>query len=347
MSFLSLVFPCAPLDSAASSVDQAFGKGIRPIPLEDGTGGVYACRALNHRFVGVFKPTDEEPAARFNPKGYTDVVRQGIPVSQMAIRECMAFLADVDNFAKVPPTALAYAKHDNFNSNNKKLGSFQTYCPHDCSAEDLGPSVFSTEQVHAIACLDIRLMNQDRHSGNLLVQRTDSQCNLIPIDHGCCLPELKYLEDMTFAWMYWPQAKVPLSSTTKAYVSSLDSFAQAKTMKHLQAPVSALVTLHVGTLVLKKCVSLGLTLFEIAQLMVRPTPSTPSPLEGLVRQLAHLDPESHIQTYLRVFEVALDKLVRRLYPSSNSPTVAHSNSSGYASYPQRKSYAKVLLSSAA
>ncbi|KAF0695235.1 Aste57867_13927 [Aphanomyces stellatus] len=348
MSSLSLVSPCdGDLRAAAVSVHEAFARGVRPVYLDDGTGGVYACRSRLNRFVGIFKPSDEEPAAPCNPKAHGDIVRPGIPVGQMAVRECMAFLADVDHVARVPPTALALAKHDSFNSTRKKLGSFQLYVPHECSAEDVGASVFAVDDVHAIACLDIRLLNQDRHTGNLLVQRRskDTTTALIPIDHGCCLPELDHLEETTFAWMTWPQARMPLTAATRAYIAALDSFAQEKTMKHLRPPPKALLTLHVGTLFLKKCAAAGLTVADMAQLLVRPVVSMPAPIEGVVGALRHL--ESHVHMYLRAFEVALDKLLRRVFPPS--ATAAASSSvvmRGYGSL-SAKSYAKVLLSSAA
>ncbi|RHY75567.1 hypothetical protein DYB34_014103 [Aphanomyces astaci] len=269
----------------------------------------------------------------------------------------MAFFADVDAFARVPPTALAFSKHEEFNSDAKKLGSFQAYCPHDCSAEDMGSSSFDVDDVHAIACLDIRLFNQDRHAGNLLVQRSTSagepsQLTLVPIDHGCCLPELEHMDETTFAWMQWPQAKLPFSAKIKAYVASLDSFAQVETMKQsIRPPAKALATLHVGTLLLKKCVAMGLTAFEMGQLLVRSSLAMPSPMECLVAQLKHLDPYSHIHLYLRVFEVALDKLVRRMFPrttnvvcADNGWTIQQPTQQEFAA---RKSYAKVLLSSAA
>ena len=47
----------------------------------------------------------------------------------------------------------------------------QVYVHHECSAEDLGPSLFSQRDVIAIAMHDIRTVNQDRHVGNILVQR--------------------------------------------------------------------------------------------------------------------------------------------------------------------------------
>ena len=75
----------------------------------------------------------------------------------------------------------------------------------DC--EERGTGTFSVEEVHKIAILDIRLANCDRNGGNILVKRCTGQqtCRwqLIPIDHGYCLPST--LADVSFEWMYWPQ----------------------------------------------------------------------------------------------------------------------------------------------
>lgn len=43
---------------------------------------------------------------------------------------------------------------------------------------------------------------------------------LIPIDHGFCLPET--LESAFFEWLHWPQAMLPFSPDELAYISSLD-----------------------------------------------------------------------------------------------------------------------------
>jgi hypothetical protein len=50
---------------------------------------------------------------------------------------------------------------------------------------------------------DLRLGNADRNGGNILVRRNSEsgQWELIPIDHGYCLPST--FEDLSFEWMYW------------------------------------------------------------------------------------------------------------------------------------------------
>ena len=81
-----------------------------------------------------------------------------------------------------------------------KVGSLQRFCPHECTAEDIGTAGFDVDQVHAIGVFDARIFNMDRNSDNLLVastkpklpagsylhaaSRKGSSRTLVPIDHG-------------------------------------------------------------------------------------------------------------------------------------------------------------------
>ena len=111
-----------------------------------------------------------------------------------------------------------------------KLGSLQAFAEHTCDANDIASSRFSADSIHRVGILDVRLLNLDRHAGNLLVAeapRGGSSAGapaplhkLVPIDHGFALPEA--LDDPYFEWQYWPQASVPFSAEVKAYVEALD-----------------------------------------------------------------------------------------------------------------------------
>ncbi|KAJ6874542.1 hypothetical protein NC652_034286 [Populus alba x Populus x berolinensis] len=73
--------------------------------------------------------------------------------------------------------------------------------------------------------LDIRIFNTDRHAGNLLVGKLGGvgrfgRVELIPIDHGLCLPET--LEDPYFEWIHWPQVSIPFSDDELGYIEKLD-----------------------------------------------------------------------------------------------------------------------------
>jgi hypothetical protein len=364
MSF-ALISPNLALQSVATMVQTAFEKGVPPLLIEDGTGGAYFLRSPTHRLVGVFKPSDEEPFAQHNPKQHHASLdpsvtqqpmsmRHGIPVGEMAIRECMAYVADVDHFALVPPTTLAMAQHDGFHTVDIKMGSLQAYCPHDCSAEDMGMSQYQVENIQAIALLDLRLVNQDRHSGNLLVQRTHGNISVIPIDHGCCLPEYDCIADTTpFAWLYWPQAFKPLSAKTKEYIASLSVADQLATFAqhwpHVSFPPKAIVTLHIGTLLVQKCVAIGLNVHEMGLLMVSSACASSSrsnnksiftnesmkrrnnksTLEHMIERALHHHPlsslssegEDHLDlpVFLHRFELILECTLRCKFPAYFAP----------------------------
>jgi hypothetical protein len=98
--------------------------------------------------------------------------------------------------------------------------------------------------VQRIGIFDIRLFNTDRHAGNMLVRKPrvsasassanllgggglarldERQLELVPIDHGFCLPEA--LEPPYFEWLYWPQAMIPFGEEELEYIARLDGAA--------------------------------------------------------------------------------------------------------------------------
>jgi hypothetical protein len=70
--------------------------------------------------------------------------------------------------------------------------------------------------------LDIRLANTDRNGSNILVSsNADGTVRLTPIDHGYCLPST--FEDISFEWLYWPQACKPFTDAALQYIVKLDA----------------------------------------------------------------------------------------------------------------------------
>jgi hypothetical protein len=69
--------------------------------------------------------------------------------------------------------------------------------------------LFSVDEVHKIAILDMRILNLDRNTGNILVQEVfDKKRNkkkkvLIPIDHGLSLPDNLEVCSFDLAWLSW------------------------------------------------------------------------------------------------------------------------------------------------
>ncbi|XP_022149032.1 phosphatidylinositol 4-kinase gamma 5-like [Momordica charantia] len=272
---------------------KAIKLGIDPIPVHSGLGGAYYFRNGKGESVAIVKPTDEEPFAPNNPKGFVGKAlgqpgfKRSVRVGETGFREVAAYLLDYEHFANVPPTALVKITHSIFNVNDwvngnkphkkksvSKIASFQQFIPHDFDASDHGTSSFPVAAVHRIGILDIRIFNTDRHAGNLLVRKLDGigsfgQVELIPIDHGLCLPET--LEDPYFEWIHWPQASIPFTEDELKYIENLDPIRDCE-MLRMELPMireACLRVLVLCTIFLKEAAASGLSLAEIGEMMSR------------------------------------------------------------------------------
>jgi hypothetical protein len=232
-----------PLRSLVQEARRAFALNLKPEFVIDGSGGTYFLHNSRKAKIAVFKPADEEPYAPNNPRGYLRSqgqsleLRKGVIPGEACIREVAAFMLDHGGFSGVPMTTLCEARHPTFNTNGsrltvaeggasmgahslgqsattssslpKKVGSFQEFVRTECSMDDLSPSLISVDEVHKIAILDIRLMNADRNSANLLCRRRrDNKLELVPIDHGFCLRAVADVCGwMDWCWLEWPQLK--------------------------------------------------------------------------------------------------------------------------------------------
>jgi hypothetical protein len=173
-------------------------------------------------------------------------LRAGILPGEACLREVAAYLLDHGGFSGVPMTTLAEARHPAFNTNGarlnlceggasvgthslnpqtsatsslkKKVGSFQEFVHSECTMDDLSPSMIPVDEIHKIAILDIRLMNADRNSANLLCKRKpDNSIELVPIDHGYCLRDVCDVSWMDWVWLDWPQLKQVSSVNTSCF----------------------------------------------------------------------------------------------------------------------------------
>jgi len=291
----------------AAEADAALRMDIAPVQVDDeSAGNVYFLKSTSGHFCAVFKPADEEPGTPRKTGDKMKMVRTGVPVGEGYVREAAAYLLDHDGFAGVPPTAIVQVcsskwsdsvfswttLESSFESTNRlsrstscyedsidrvpfegpvKVGSMQAYVSHHSCAEDVGPSLFTVDMVHRIGILDVRLLNTDRHGGNILIQtvmegsnslhlskkmgqrRTMSYCEssqredfrsslrLVPIDHGLCLPRIDRLgtnsfdsddDVVTLEWMNWPQAKKPFSHEIIHYVKCLDTDAEVNMLQN-------------------------------------------------------------------------------------------------------------------
>ncbi len=157
------------------------------------------------------------------------------------------------------------------------LGSLQELVEHESSAEDMGTALFEVDEVHKIGILDIRLLNLDRHLGNILVVREKrgpsnnrkNRLKFVPIDHSHCLPSISSLSDIKFEWAWWPQCSQPFSQKSLDYIASLDAFSDSASLRALGLRDDAVVMNLAATLLLKRCVESGLNLREIAEIVQR------------------------------------------------------------------------------
>ncbi|XP_062233072.1 phosphatidylinositol 4-kinase gamma 5-like [Phragmites australis] len=289
---------CSRTRQLVKDVARAIRNGVDPIPVNGGLGGAYYFRNSKGENAAIVKPNDEEPFAPNNPKGFTGKalgqpgLKRSVRVGETGFREVAAYLLDYDNSANVPPTVLVKISHPVFHMNedvncaNKnaaeggtqavsKIASFQQFIPHDFDASDHGTSSFPVSAVHRIGILDIRIFNTDRHAGNLLVRKQTgagnfgNQTELIPIDHGLCLPEC--LEDPYFEWIHWPQASIPFSDDELEYIANLDPMKDAD-MLRMELPMireACLRVLILSTIFLKEATAFGLCLAEIGEMMSR------------------------------------------------------------------------------
>ncbi|XP_022961733.1 phosphatidylinositol 4-kinase gamma 7-like [Cucurbita moschata] len=302
-------------------ITKAIKVGVDPIPVHSGLGGAYYFRNNRGESVAIVKPTDEEPFAPNNPKGFVGKalgqpgLKRSVRVGETGFREVAAYLLDYDHFANVPPTALVKITHSIFNVNDgvngnmpskkklvSKIASLQEFIPHDFDASDHGTSSFPVVAVHRIGILDIRVFNTDRHAGNLLVRKLDGvgrfdQVELIPIDHGLCLPET--LEDPYFEWIHWPQASIPFSEDELKYIKDLNPFKDSE-MLRMELPMireACLRVLVLCTIFLKEAAAFGLCLAEIGEMMTREFRSAeedPSELELICMEARKLIKEKEV-----------------------------------------------------
>ena len=213
--------PSPLLLSLIHSISQGFDIGYVPKLTLDGSGGTYFLASPAHKrhYIGVFKPSSQEPFCEDNPRGLVSTnddveMRAGVSPGSSAVREVAAFLIDASSIVKanVPPTCMVEVTHDLFKESNNNIGSLQVYKRNDGVSSDVASCKFIKSQVWSIALLDMRILNLDRHDANLLIKRRkDSLYDLIPIDHGYCLPTGRInIGWCDWCWWDWPYIREDL-----------------------------------------------------------------------------------------------------------------------------------------
>jgi hypothetical protein len=300
--YISPEVPCP--DALAGIVDEclcALKAKVEPMLTSGGTGGTYILRNAEQRPLAVFKPKDEEAGGPQNPRGYIGsensrvYVGPGVPSAHRAVREVAAYLVD-RGFAGVPMTTLAHSRHPSFRALDGsgdvvcKVGALQEFVETTETSDNFGCQAYSSQDVHRIGILDIRIANFDRNTGNMLVKVGKSSegprtLKLVPIDHGCSLPDRMKIHESNLVWMDWPQAKQPFGEEELDYIKSLDGAEDAQLLSEsLGLERDGLRLLEVLTKWLQEAAACGFTLHDIGLALCRPddSPNTPSPMEEAI-----------------------------------------------------------------
>lgn len=252
-----------------------------PELCEDGTGGTYFMKDTDNKSVAVFKPKNEDPLSKQNPKRTDDNLSfhfKGILPGESSQREVLAYELD-NNFAGVPETRMVEVSHWIFTDENgkpgsssgdirKKTGSLQEFISDlQCTVDDMGSSMFSIEDVQKIAILDMLLFNCDRNGGNILVKKDSHK--LVPIDHAFTLPDYQHLSDLQwFEWMTWRQAKQKPIQEVIDFINTFDINNAIQKAKALGFRSDCILTLQFTFTFLKYAINhSNLSLYDIAKLM--------------------------------------------------------------------------------
>jgi hypothetical protein len=270
----------------------------------EGIGGTYFIHNEQGQKLAVFKPTDEEPGAEFNPKDPQP--NPLLPPGGGSIREVAAYILD-NGFAGVPETyLLSGVKHCAFNSPHPKSGSLQRYIE-NLENHEMSSSRFTVEDVHKIGILDIRLFNMDRNSENYLILNSVNP-KLVPIDHSYILPPS--LSFVWFDWLHWKQAKQPFSKEHLNYIDNLDIHRDSVSLERLGFEPESIRTMKITTTVLKiGAVKFGYNLFQIGSILSRKNLTEQSLLEKMVAKAESLttSPDQFLDVLAKVITEELQK----------------------------------------
>jgi len=226
---------------------------------------------------------------------------------------------------------------------HKKVGALQKFIAGEV-IENFGVKNFTQREVHKIGILDIRILNCDRNTGNVLVSRDEfGRYALQPIDHGLSLPEKIEITRDSWVWLHWEQSKQPFDPYTLNFIKSIDVERDiAQLRSELNFAEIVFENMRIAHLVLCKGAAKGLTLHEIGSIIARPDFDTKSILEELMTQAEILAIEKwrqrrHLSNRIRHKRRTHSLKTPQVYPvaavegetaSLNMPRQPHSASGG-------------------
>jgi len=309
------------LDDSISTLIESAREGLlyhEPELCEEGINGTYFLKNREGKRIAVFKPQDEEGNTDNNPKKSNEsqdhFVNNGILSGEGALREVAAYLIDRNHFSGVPRTTMVTLNHPTF---GVKIGSFQEYIDNHGAAWDVGPSAFRVSDVHKIGVLDLRIFNNDRHGGNILLNKCpDGAFRLTPIDQAFSLSST--LDHATFEWLNWPQAHIQFDENTKRYIQCINIEDDAELLAKLGIRSECIRTMKISTTLLKKGAAAGLTLYEIGSLASRMDFALPSPLEIMYDKACHTA-EGNEQVLAELWSIMNVEIADKVMEGCHSP----------------------------
>eukprot|EP01084_Bolivina_argentea_P080474 145755_1 len=315
-----------PISIVINQCEQGLFYGIKPILASNGEGGTYFLRDIKNNNIACFKPSDEEVGCINNPRHRVNINSCDIKTIKPGDgykREIAAYLLDNNHFHDVPLTVGIECTYNGFHyntnviSSNSKIGSLQKFISGEVS-DNFGIKNYSIREVHKIGLLDIRILNTDRNSGNILVSRDNiGRYKLTPIDHGLAFPEKIEIIHDSWVWLDWNQSKQPFDPYTLSYINSIDIDTDIKTLSYeFDLSQTVFDNMRVAHLVLIKYANMGFSLYDIANIMTRKKFDTPSILEELMMKAeklameeAYIISENHKTVVRNLYYYYLDELI--------------------------------------
>ncbi len=288
-----------------------------------GVNSIFFLKGANSKSPkSVFKPKKGERGF-FNPQKKNKLPpRMAIAPGKSAFRECIAYL--LGKGLGVPPTYMTHFTSEVFEGRDKsKWGSVQKYQHGSINLKDVPKKEFNrmlqeidSAEVLRMAILDLRLLNTDRGTQNILCSKNRKQ--LIPIDHGLVLSR-DMGDPARFCWIFWRHSRVSFNKEEKALIFSMDPERDAQMVRTQfpSCPVGALRTLKFATCLLQEGVRRGFTAYTLGWMYyhnMRCISEFPAPQHAFQRALdsgdfdANYRSEVHLllDDYMRTIEALYD-----------------------------------------
>jgi hypothetical protein len=261
---------CALVENSLLNVVNEGFKEHKAELIDEGLGGTYILFDKDGQKAAVWKPADEESTANLNPK-QQQPPRNGFVAGSGYLREVAAYL--LDTTGAVPLTMVV--------NHEGRPGSIQQFVVNDGSAEEYGPGKYPVDQVHNLGLLDLRLLNTDRHGGNVLVKKSNT-IDLIPIDHGFCLGGADSLQEiLDFEWLHWPQAEQSFSQEIKDKILAIDIEKDVQTLRELGIEEDAILLHRAADYFVRWALKKDWSLKQMGEFVTRPEPDVCSQFENL------------------------------------------------------------------